>query len=125
MAEIAMAAGFGSVRRFNETFQQLFRRPPASLRRQKSAAAGLGAGVLQLPYRPPYDWDAMLGFLAARAIPGVAAVTLPGPPPGCHARSIRIGHTAASQLCKPATDHALTAPTRSPRTHALPLPTTR
>ena len=33
MAEIALAAGFGSIRRFNETFQQLFGRPPKSLRR--------------------------------------------------------------------------------------------
>src|SRR5882762_5916132 len=34
MAEIALASGFGSVRRFNETFQELFRRPPSALRRR-------------------------------------------------------------------------------------------
>ncbi len=38
MAEIASAAGFGSVRRFNETFQQLFRRPPSALRRRSARA---------------------------------------------------------------------------------------
>src|SRR5207253_7190327 len=56
MTEIALAAGFGSVRRFNETFHQLFGRPPSALRR-KSSAGSAGAGVtLQLRYRPPYDW---------------------------------------------------------------------
>src|SRR5579872_5297472 len=66
MAEVAMAAGFGSVRRFNETFQQLYDRPPAQLRRRggPEQAAGDGEAVkISLPYQPPYDWDAMLGFL--------------------------------------------------------------
>lgn len=76
MAEIAMAAGFGSIRRFNETFQQLYRRPPGALRRKTVTALPEGsvgeAGVtVRLSYRPPYDWDAMLGFLRARAIEGV------------------------------------------------------
>ncbi|HET6156833.1 MAG TPA: AlkA N-terminal domain-containing protein [Dongiaceae bacterium] len=76
MAEIAMAAGFGSVRRFNETFQQLFRRPPGALRRKAVLALPEGSvgemGVdVRLSYRPPYDWTAMLGFLKARAIDGV------------------------------------------------------
>ena len=77
MAQVALAAGFGSVRRFNETFQQLFRRPPISLRRGRQADhdEGDGAAVsVELPYRPPYHWEAMLAFLAARAIPGVEAV---------------------------------------------------
>ena len=76
MAEIAMAAGFGSIRRFNETFQQLFRRPPSALRRKAVLALPEGSvgeiGVtVRLSYRPPYDWDAMLAFLKARAIDGV------------------------------------------------------
>lgn len=77
MAEVALASGFGSVRRFNETFQQLFSRPPGQLRRGSGCdvAAASGAEIaVQLPYRPPYDWRAMLGFLAARAIPGVESV---------------------------------------------------
>src|SRR5690349_23862206 len=44
MAEIAMAAGFGSIRRFNETFQQLFRRPPSALRRKAVLALPAGSG---------------------------------------------------------------------------------
>jgi AraC family transcriptional regulator of adaptative response / DNA-3-methyladenine glycosylase II len=76
MAEVAIAAGFGSVRRFNETFQQLFKRPPGALRRKavlalpEGSAAEAGVAV-RLSYRPPYDWDAMLAFLRARAIDGV------------------------------------------------------
>jgi AraC family transcriptional regulator of adaptative response / DNA-3-methyladenine glycosylase II len=79
MAEIALAAGFGSIRRFNETFQQLFRRPPSALRRKAIVALPEGSvaatGVtVRLRYRPPYDWPAMLSFLTARAVEGVERV---------------------------------------------------
>jgi len=75
MAEIALAAGFGSVRRFNETFQRLFRRPPSALRRKSVVALPEGTvtatGVtVRLRYRPPYDWAAMLAYLRGRAIDG-------------------------------------------------------
>jgi AraC family transcriptional regulator of adaptative response / DNA-3-methyladenine glycosylase II len=74
MTEVAMAAGFGSLRRFNETFRDLFDRPPSALRR-KNAARHEGKDVsLRLRYRAPYDWESMLGFLRARAIPGVEIV---------------------------------------------------
>src|SRR6202046_1521723 len=66
MAEIALAAGFGSVRRFNETFQDLFQRPPAALRRKNSLVIAHDAVTLRLRYRPPYDWPSILGFLEAR-----------------------------------------------------------
>ncbi len=76
MAQVALASGFGSVRRFNETFHDLFDRPPSALRRHRKGQAG-GAdtsardGVtLRLAYRPPYDWPGMLAGLAARAAPG-------------------------------------------------------
>ena len=76
MSEVAMASGFGSVRRFNETFQQLFGRPPLALRRARGAARAPGAPVtLHLPYASPYDFGAVLGFLRARASPGVESVT--------------------------------------------------
>jgi len=65
MAEVALAAGFGSVRRFNETFQALYARPPSALRRHAERDS-LGAIRLSLPYRPPYDWSAMFAALAAR-----------------------------------------------------------
>jgi AraC family transcriptional regulator, regulatory protein of adaptative response / DNA-3-methyladenine glycosylase II len=73
MSEVALAAGFGSVRRFNETFQNLFHRPPSALRRKTAATADDGV-TLRLRYRAPYDWDAILGFLKARAIPEIEIV---------------------------------------------------
>lgn len=79
MVEVALAAGFGSVRRFNETFRDLFDCPPSALRGKAStddppgAVAGAGA-TLRLRYRPPYDWPAMLQYLAARAIDGLEEV---------------------------------------------------
>jgi AraC family transcriptional regulator of adaptative response / DNA-3-methyladenine glycosylase II len=65
MAEVALASGFGSVRRFNETFHSLYGRPPSMLRR-RAEKAGDGGVRLSLPYRPPYEIDAMLADLAAR-----------------------------------------------------------
>jgi AraC family transcriptional regulator of adaptative response / DNA-3-methyladenine glycosylase II len=76
MTEIALAAGFGSVRRFNEIFRDLFHRAPSALRRKGSSesAGREGSVTLRLRYRPPYDWDSMLAYLRARAIPGVEVV---------------------------------------------------
>jgi AraC family transcriptional regulator of adaptative response / DNA-3-methyladenine glycosylase II len=77
MAEVAMAAGFGSLRRFNESFQMMFGRPPSALRRQavtEASAGPQGEVAVKLRYRPPYNWPAMLSFLAARAIPGMEVV---------------------------------------------------
>ncbi len=74
MTEVAMAAGFGSLRRFNETFRDLFHRPPSALRRKNSAREEEKDVFLKLRYRPPYDWESMLGFLRTRAIPGVEVV---------------------------------------------------
>lgn len=73
---VAMAAGFGSLRRFNAAFQEAYRMAPRELRRQPGAAARAGGDTLslRLAYRPPYDFAAMLDFLRARALPGVEAV---------------------------------------------------
>ena len=75
MVQVAFAAGFESVRRFNALFQSHYRLTPSTLR--WSASKGLASDCLRLvlAYRPPLDWDAMLRFLAARAIPGVECVT--------------------------------------------------
>jgi AraC family transcriptional regulator, regulatory protein of adaptative response / DNA-3-methyladenine glycosylase II len=74
MAGIAAAAGFGSLRRFNETFLDLFHRPPRTLRRRKNPAEPDRDVVLRLRYRPPYDWENMLAFLQTRAIAGVEII---------------------------------------------------
>ena len=65
MAQVALASGFGSVRRFNETFQALYDRPPSALRR-RGERVHEGGVRLSLPYRPPYDWAAMLAALTDR-----------------------------------------------------------
>jgi AraC family transcriptional regulator of adaptative response / DNA-3-methyladenine glycosylase II len=75
--EVASASGFSSIRRFNATFQTLYQRPPRELRRSRIATneqSGADGITLTLPYAVPYDWDAMIAFLAARAIAGIETV---------------------------------------------------
>jgi AraC family transcriptional regulator of adaptative response / DNA-3-methyladenine glycosylase II len=74
MASVAMAAGFGSIRRFNDTFQALYKRPPSQLRRRSITASSAAPLALRLSYRPPFDWNALLAFFTPRAIPGVEEV---------------------------------------------------
>jgi len=74
MASVAMAAGFGSIRRFNDTFLALYKRPPSQLRRRSVTASSAAPLVLRLSYRPPFDWNALLAFFTPRAIPGVEEV---------------------------------------------------
>lgn len=77
ITQIALAAGFGSLRRFNDTFQRTYGRAPRELRRQHgkhAIAAGADQVVLKLAFRPPYDWAHVSGFLATRAVPGVEHV---------------------------------------------------
>jgi AraC family transcriptional regulator of adaptative response / DNA-3-methyladenine glycosylase II len=81
ITEIALAAGFGSLRRFNDTFQRTYRRAPRELRRRRRrglAAEGGDDVVLRLAFRPPYDWPQVCAFLAARAVPGVERVDARG-----------------------------------------------
>jgi AraC family transcriptional regulator of adaptative response / DNA-3-methyladenine glycosylase II len=74
MIDVALAAGYRSVRRFNESFLAMFGRTPAGLRASRRTGAALAreAGIpLRLAFAAPYDWPAMIETLAARAIPGV------------------------------------------------------
>jgi AraC family transcriptional regulator of adaptative response / DNA-3-methyladenine glycosylase II len=93
MTEVALAAGFNSLRRFNEVFQDLFHRPPSALRRKSSVShASVATGItLRLRYRPPYDWPSILSFLATRAIPGIEVVEN-----GCYHRTVEIGSSVGS-----------------------------
>ncbi len=114
MTEVALASGFGSVRRFNETFQRLYDRPPAALRRAKPATAA-GAITLKLPYKPPYDWDAILAFLGKRAIPGVEVVEA-----GSYARAVAIGGVRGAFVARPAGNNRLAVTIQFPKLQALP-----
>ena len=100
MAEVAHAAGFASLRRFNAAVRSTFRATPSELRcrgmARGPASDGLAPGdawsaagqglVLRLPYRPPLAFEALLSFLAARAIPGVEQVEA-----GTYARTLELG----------------------------------
>jgi AraC family transcriptional regulator of adaptative response / DNA-3-methyladenine glycosylase II len=75
MLDIAMTAGFGSLRRFNDLFKRRYNLSPTALRKRASEGKKHTSGVtLALGYRPPYHWEKMLQFLAGRAIKGVETV---------------------------------------------------
>jgi AraC family transcriptional regulator of adaptative response / DNA-3-methyladenine glycosylase II len=117
MSEVALAAGFGSVRRFNETFQKLYGRSPSSLRRIRGEdTSATEAGVtLKLAYRPPLDWDAILAFLARRAIPGVEAVN-----GRTYVRSVALDGKDGAIVVEPGAGPFLKVTIRFPRLEALP-----
>lgn len=73
VTQVALAAGFGSLTRFNTAFREEYRMAPRDLRK-RDRPAPRGAMTLRLGYRPPYDFAAMLDFLRGRALPGVEAV---------------------------------------------------
>ena len=116
MVQVALASGFGSVRRFNETFQQLFGRPPAQLRRLAFSGGHADPATisLHLAYRPPYDWEAMLDFLALRAIPGIERVDR-----GSYTRTIAIGGEQGWLRVEPASKNRLRVTVRFPKATAL------
>ena len=73
--DVAFAAGFASIRQFNETIQAVFATTPTGLRatRRPGVTPSIGMLDLRLPYRAPMDLAATLEFLGARAVPGVEA----------------------------------------------------
>ena len=117
MIEVALASGFGSVRRFNETFQGLYHRPPSELRRRAATPSPSPEISLLLPYRPPYDWDAMLRFLQKRAITGLEVVTA-----DTYSRVIELrGVTGSVSVAHAPDQSALRVAVRFPRLDALPV----
>lgn len=73
ITDIALAAGFGSLRRFNTTFLEAYRMAPRDLRKRPAQPSG-ETMVLRMGYRPPYDLAGMLAFLRGRVLPGVELV---------------------------------------------------
>jgi AraC family transcriptional regulator of adaptative response / DNA-3-methyladenine glycosylase II len=106
ITEIALASGFGSVRRFNASFLETYGRSPRELRRTRrrgAVTAGVDEVVVRLAFRPPYDWAHMHTFLAARALPGVERVDVRG-----YARTLRAPQGVAVVSVRPlAGVHAL------------------
>jgi AraC family transcriptional regulator of adaptative response / DNA-3-methyladenine glycosylase II len=89
LGDVAFASGFASVRRFNALFQERFGRAPSVVRRERRVPEPEQAEdsiSLRLDHRPPFDWDALLSFLAGRAIPGVERVSQ-----GAYHRGVTLG----------------------------------
>jgi AraC family transcriptional regulator, regulatory protein of adaptative response / DNA-3-methyladenine glycosylase II len=91
MAEVALAAGFPSIRQFNETVRAVFALTPSELRRRSNggAAAACGAAALRLrlAFRRPLSPENLFGHLAATAVPGVEEVV-----EGTFRRTLRLPH---------------------------------
>ena len=88
ITDVAFAAGFGSVRQFNDTIRAVFAATPSEVRvASRERTPTNGAVVLRLPYRPPYDATAVWRYLADRAVPGLEEATASGlaPTPGLDA----------------------------------------
>ncbi|MDG4783735.1 AlkA N-terminal domain-containing protein [Micromonospora sp. WMMD961] len=103
MAEIAFAAGFGSVRQFNDTLREVYASAPSDLRAtrgRQQAATGAGTIALRLAYRPPLHARALLDFLAVRALPGVDEVR-----DGTYHRGLRLPHGTGEVALTPAHGH--------------------
>jgi AraC family transcriptional regulator of adaptative response / DNA-3-methyladenine glycosylase II len=118
MADVALAAGFQSIRRFNEVFLHLFGCPPRDLRRAGHAEVApgpMGEVCFLLRYRPPYDWPSVLSFLRARAIDGIEIVR-----DQSYARTIDLDGLHGTVLVEPTGRDALRATVRVPRLSVLP-----
>ncbi|WP_294001373.1 AlkA N-terminal domain-containing protein [Streptomyces sp.] len=102
MAEIAFAAGFSSIRTFNDTVREVFALSPTELRDRRPRSARLAPGTLtlRLPFRAPLNPDNLFGHLAATAVPGVEEWR-----DGAYRRTLRLpyGHGIAALTPKP--DH--------------------
>jgi AraC family transcriptional regulator of adaptative response / DNA-3-methyladenine glycosylase II len=106
--DVAFAAGFSSIRQFNDTVRQVFDNTPTVLRKRaavrvgslKSGATSAGAVSLRLPVRTPFVHEGVFGHLAASAVPGCEEVR-----DGAFRRSLRLPCGSAVVTLKPAVDH--------------------
>ena len=91
VTQIAFAAGYSSVRRFNTAFKAVFQNPPSRYRKGSARAAATHGSAplrIRLRYRPPLDWQGLVEFFGTRAIPGVEEVVQ-----NRYRRSVRFGKT--------------------------------
>jgi AraC family transcriptional regulator of adaptative response / DNA-3-methyladenine glycosylase II len=112
LTAVALSAGFRSVRRFNAAFLESYGRSPRELRRLRPAGASTPLNCrsasrfprysFQLRYRPPFDWDAFVGFLGPRAIPGIESVEA-----GAYRRTIELGGRTGWLQVQPGRANAL------------------
>ncbi|WP_346290869.1 DNA-3-methyladenine glycosylase 2 [Sphaerothrix gracilis] len=98
IADIAFASGFSSLRRFNALFQERYRLQPSQLRQTKNLPLQ-DSITCELAYRPPLDWQALLDYLAGRAIAGVETVT-----GDRYCRTVRLGQHRGWLTVEPVID---------------------
>ena len=103
ITEVAFAAGFASVRQFNDTIREVFAATPRELRRVRQRGdAGSGGISLRLPFRKPFDAHGMLRFLGTRAVTGVEHFD-----GEIYRRTLRLPHGAGTVALSDGDDHVL------------------
>jgi AraC family transcriptional regulator of adaptative response / DNA-3-methyladenine glycosylase II len=90
-AEIAFAAGFSSIRQFNETIREVYALAPTQLRGRRGGHPSTGTVTMRLAVRTPYAGRDLLAFLATRAVPGVEEAG-----DGWYARTLALPHGTAT-----------------------------
>ncbi len=105
LGDVAFAAGFSSIRQFNETVRLVFESTPTDLRRRAAARSGSGATstgtvCVRLPVRTPFAHEGVFGHLAAGAVPGCEEVR-----DGTYRRTLRLPAGNAIVALTPAVDH--------------------
>lgn len=101
--EVAFAAGFASIRQFNDTIRAVFAAAPSDLRsrsRRRQKPVDGTAITVRLAFRPPLDWSTLLAWLAARAVPGIAEVS-----GDTYRRTLRLPRGPAAVTLRPAESH--------------------
>jgi len=104
--DVAFAAGFASIRQFNDTVREVFETTPTALRRRAAGRLGLGPPIatgtlsLRLPVRTPFAYEGVFGHLAATAVPGCEEVR-----DGAYRRTLRLPSGSGIVSLTPAPDH--------------------
>lgn len=103
-AEIAFAAGFASIRQFNEVIRRVFASTPTELRKKSRGrdASVPGTVALRLPYREPFAGAVLFGFLGARAVPGVEEFD-----GAMYRRTLRLPHSSGTVSLHPGDGHVV------------------
>jgi len=93
ISDVAYAAGFSSIRQFNDTIQAVYELTPTALRASKrsSVAPSPGSITLRLPARAPFDGAGIMDYLAGHAVTGVEAMV-----DGAFERAVRLPHGFAA-----------------------------
>lgn len=102
-SDVAFAAGFASIRQFNDTIRAVYDINPTDLRRRATATCdyqGASSLTLRLPVRQPFAYEGVFGHLAATAVPGCEEVR-----DGAYRRTLRLPHGSAIVSLTPSPDH--------------------